>query len=62
LHLVERDLVHGLEKDDRSLGAKLALTPPAMVLDLLLGWFLDPLGLTMCGCDDDEQDERKQGR
>jgi hypothetical protein len=54
MHLVERDLVHGMKKDDRSLAAKLALTPPALVVDLAVGWLFHLIGLPFCECDDDD--------
>lgn len=62
MHLVERDLVHGLEKDDRSLPAKLALTPPALLADLAVGWLLRLIGLPFCDCDDDDDDDGASGR
>lgn len=60
MRLVERDLGRGLKKDNRSLGAKLLLTPPAVLVDLLFGWLLDPLG--MWKSVDDAEDERKRRR
>lgn len=56
MHLVERDLVRGQKKDDRSLAAKLALTPPALVVDLAVGWLFGLLGLPFCDCDDEDDD------
>lgn len=62
MHLVERDLVRGPRKDNRSLGAKLALTPPALVVDLAVGWLFGLLGLPFCDCDDDYDDGAKVRR
>ena len=57
MRLVERDLVHGLQKDDRSFATKLALTPPALLVDLAVGWLFKLIGLPFCDCDDDDDDE-----
>lgn len=54
MRLVERDLVHGLQKDDRSFATKLALTPPALLVDLAVGWLFQLIGLPFCDCDDDD--------
>lgn len=62
MRLVERDLVHGLEEDRLSLGAKLAWTPPALLADLAVGWFLELVGLPFCECDDDGDDDGTSSR
>jgi len=58
MHLVERDLVHGLAEDEgRSFGAKLAWTPVTLLADAAVGWLLELLGLPFCDCGDDLDDE-----
>ena len=63
LRITEREVTWELVDVSQPIGAKLALTPLALLGDLAVGWLLHVAGLEFCSCDDDDESaERRQQR